>query len=168
MSLHSVTHVALRVERLREAETFYRALFALEVAFREAETPDGWYTLPTSADWDDAQRAGIELGLVMLYRGGLRLALEAADAVAGDGQLSHVGILVDEDELTRLRGVATDVGCHIVLDRAQALVLDDPFGVRWELNSFPYDDPPSLSTGARGGRWLEVAPPDASTYRSES
>jgi hypothetical protein len=46
------------------------------VAFREAETAAGWLTLPTSAGWEDAQRAGIDLGLVMLYRGGLRLALE--------------------------------------------------------------------------------------------
>jgi catechol 2,3-dioxygenase-like lactoylglutathione lyase family enzyme len=166
MALHSVTHVALRVERLREAETFYRSLFAFEVAFREVETPDGWLTLPTSAGWDDAQRAGIELGLVMLYRGGLRLALEAAAALAAeDGQLSHVGVHVDEDELLRLRGMAADLGCQIVLDRAQALVLDDPFGVRWEINSFPYDDPPSLSTGARTGRWLELPPSNASTTR---
>jgi len=163
--MHSVTHVALRVERLREAETFYRGLFALEVAFREAETPDGWSTLPESADWDDAERAGIDLGLVMLYQGGLRLALEAADAVAEDGQLSHVGVFVDEDELTRLRRGAADLGCEIVLDRAQALTFNDPFGVRWELNSFPYDDPPTLSTGARAGRWLDVASSEASTKR---
>ncbi len=157
MAMHSVTHLALRVERLREAEAFYRGLFAMEVAFREAETPDGWWTLPQSAGWDDAERAGIDLGLVMLYRDGIRLALEAADAVAADGQLSHVGVFVDEDELTRLRASAADAGCRIVQDRAQALVFDDPFGVRWELNTFPYDDPPSLSTGTRAGRWLEVA-----------
>src|SRR6266540_3312106 len=96
MAMHSVTHLALRVERLR-------------------------------------------------------------DAVAADGQLSHVGVFVDEDELTRLRASAADAGCRIVQDRAQALVFDDPFGVRWELNTFPYDDPPSLSTGTRAGRWLEVA-----------
>ncbi len=157
MAMHSVTHLALRVERLRDAEAFYRGLFAMEVAFREAETPDGWWTLPQSAGWDDAERAGIDLGLVMLYRDGIRLALEAADAVAADGQLSHVGVFVDEDELTRLRASAADAGCRIVQDRAQALVFDDPFGVRWELNTFPYDDPPSLSTGTRAGRWLEVA-----------
>ncbi len=99
----------------------------------------------------------------MLYRGGLRLALEAADAVADDGRLSHVGVFVDEGELERLRGVATDVGCEIVLDRAQALTFDDRFGVRWVLNSFPYDDPPSLSTGARAGRWLQVPSSGPST-----
>ncbi len=76
-----------------------------------------------------------------------------------------MGVFVDEDELTRLRRGAADLGCEIVLDRAQALTFNDPFGVRWELNSFPYDDPPTLSTGARAGRWLDVASSEASTKR---
>jgi catechol 2,3-dioxygenase-like lactoylglutathione lyase family enzyme len=156
MSLHSYTHVALRVERLREAEAFYRGLFALEVAFREAETPEGWRTLPPSADWEDAERAGINLGLVMLYRDGFRLALEAVESVADDGRLSHVGVFASEDELDRLRVAAPAAGCQIANDHPQSLILDDPLGVRWELNTFPYDDPPNLSTGTRTGRWLET------------
>ncbi len=159
MTLHSYTHVALRVQRLRDAETFYRRLFALEVAFREAPTQDGWDTLPGWADWDDAERAGHELGLVMLHRDEFRLALEAAESVATDGQLSHLGVYVDDQELRRLREAAASAGCEIVVDRERALVIDDPFGIRWELNTFPYDDPPSLSTGARLGRWLDVQPP---------
>jgi catechol 2,3-dioxygenase-like lactoylglutathione lyase family enzyme len=159
MGLRSFTHLALRVERLREAEAFYRTLFLMEVAFREAETPDGWGTLPDLADWDDAEQAGIQLGLVMLHRDGIRLALEAADAVAQDGQLSHVGVFVDEQEMERLRQVAAPSGCRIVTDRERALVFDDPFGVRWELNTFAYDDPASLSTGARIGFWLDVGRP---------
>src|SRR5262245_44764176 len=111
MALHSFTHVALRVGSLREAETFYRDLFGLEVAFREAETPDGWATLPDSAGWDDVERAGLQLGLVMLYRGGFRLALEAADTVVGNGRLSHLGVFVDEPELGRLRAAAVAAGC---------------------------------------------------------
>ena len=158
MSLHSFTHVALRVKRLREAEAYYRKLFALEVAWREADTPDGWGTLPASADWGDAERAGFQLDLVMLHRDGFRLALEAADTVAGAGQLSHLGVFVDEQELSRLRETAASAGCKIVVDREQALIIDDPFGVRWELNTFAYDDPPSMSTGARIGRWLNVEP----------
>jgi catechol 2,3-dioxygenase-like lactoylglutathione lyase family enzyme len=77
LSLRSFTHLALRVEGLREAEAFYRELFLLEVAFREAETPEGWRTLAPEADWADAEAAGVELGLVMLYRDGFRLALKA-------------------------------------------------------------------------------------------
>jgi catechol 2,3-dioxygenase-like lactoylglutathione lyase family enzyme len=154
--VHEFTHVALRVPRLREAEALYRELFGLNVAFREADTPEGWATLPESAGWDDAERAGIQLGLVMLQGEILRLALEAADSVAVDGQLSHVGVRVDEAELARLRETAPRLGCEIVTDRPQALVFDDPFGVRWELNTFAYDDPRSQSTGARLERWLDV------------
>jgi catechol 2,3-dioxygenase-like lactoylglutathione lyase family enzyme len=144
------------VHPLREAEVFYRELFALEVAFREAETPDGWFTLRASADWDAAEAAGIDLGLVMLYRDGLRLALEVADAIEESGRLSHVGVFVDGDEFARIRVASERLGCEIVDDNPRALIIDDPFGIRWELNSFPYDDPPSLSTGARAGRWFNL------------
>jgi hypothetical protein len=146
------------VEQLREAEIFYCKLFALEVAWREAETPQGWYTLAESAGWDDAERAGVELGLVMLYRNGMRLALEAVDEVAEGGRLSHIGVFTDEGELQRLRQIAAQAGCEVVLDREEAVVFDDPLGVRWELNSFDYDDPPRMSTGARTGKWLNVVP----------
>ncbi len=158
MSPRAVTHIALRVERLREAEVFYRELFGLQVAFREAETREGWDTLPAEKSWDDVERAGIELGLVMLYRDAFRLALEAVDSVTKDGQLSHIGVLTDPDELARLRKLVASAGLEVAADREQALVFDDPFGVRWELNTFPYDDPQSLSTGARLGRWLDVEP----------
>jgi catechol 2,3-dioxygenase-like lactoylglutathione lyase family enzyme len=156
VTLHSFTHVALRVERLREAEEFYRALFDLRPAFREAQTPEGWSTLPASADWSDAERSGVKLELVMLYRDGFRLALEAVDVVADDGRLSHLGVLVDGDELPRLRRAAVELDCEIASSRSEALIFDDPYGVRWELNTFSYDDPPSLSSGARTGRWLDV------------
>ena len=157
MSLRSYTHVALCVEGLREAESFYCDLFGLEVAWREAETPQGWYTLPEPAGWDEAARAGIDLGIVMLYRDGMRLALEAVDRVGGNDQLSHLGLFADEDELQRLRRVAPTLGCTIVHDGEAALIFDDIFGVRWELNTFAYDDPPSMSTGARVGHWLTVS-----------
>jgi catechol 2,3-dioxygenase-like lactoylglutathione lyase family enzyme len=156
VTLHSFTHVAVRVESLREAEAFYCALFKLDVAWREAETSDGWRTLPSGAGWDAAERAGIDLELVMLYRDRLRLALERADQVAEDGLLSHLGVFADEEELERLRRTAPAAGCEIVTDRERALVFDDPFGVRWELNTFDYDDPPRMSTGARSGAWIEL------------
>jgi hypothetical protein len=157
MTLHSVTHVALRVQGIRDAEAFYIALFALAVAFRETETPDGWRTIPLEATWDEIDRAGVGVGLAMLHRGGLRLALEATDETSQTGLLSHIGVQVEEQELQRLRERALATGCDLVLDQpGRALIIDDPFGVRWELNTFTYDDPPSLSTGARTGGWLKM------------
>jgi hypothetical protein len=69
-----------------------------------------------------------------------------------------VGVYVDEPERGRLRERAAAAGCAIALDHERALIIDDPFGVRWEVNTFAYDDPPSLSTGARRGDWLEIEP----------
>lgn len=160
MSLHGYSHVALRVERLREAEAFYCGLFGLDVAWREAETADGWRTLPEDAGWDDAEAAGIGLGIVMLYRDGLRLALEAVESVTDEGRLSHLGVHADEDALLRISQAAATSHCEIVVDSERALIFDDPFGVRWELNSFPYDNPRAMSTGARTGNWLQLPPPD--------
>ena len=81
MSYRAVTHIALIVSPLRQAEEFYRTLFALEVAFREAEITAGWYTLPSDA---------------------FTLALEAGASSAG-GRLSHIGVQVDTEDLARLK-----------------------------------------------------------------
>jgi catechol 2,3-dioxygenase-like lactoylglutathione lyase family enzyme len=167
MTLHGFTHLALRVGDLRKAEAFYCELFALEVAFREVETDGGWWTLPALATWDDVQSAGAEIGLVMLYRNGLRLALERAQPVARRGSLSHVGLHADASELPSIRRRATASACKIVAEHENALILDDPFGVRWELNTFPYDSPVSLSTGARLGQWLPMKV-DVSQRESEA
>jgi catechol 2,3-dioxygenase-like lactoylglutathione lyase family enzyme len=145
VSLVGVTHVALRVTDLRAAEEYYRGLLRLDVAFREAPTAEGWATLPDGAPWDDS------LELTMLFRDGFRLALERVDEVAAEGQLSHIGLQVDAEELDALRDQV-----DAVVDNEQALVFDDRFGVRWELNTFTYSDPRALSTGARTGRWLEA------------
>ncbi len=156
MDTYAVTHIALRVTKLRSAETFYCTLFDLAVAWREAETPDGWRTLPPEKSWDDVHAANIQLGLVMLHRPGFALALEAADEVTNAGQLSHIGVHVDAGELDRLRHDVSRLGCHMVHDHPTTLVFDDPYGVRWEPTTIDYTDPRQYSTGARAGKWLFV------------
>jgi hypothetical protein len=71
---------------------------------------------------------------------------------------SHVGLCVDEQELERLRERAKAVGCKIATFEPDKALINDALGVRWELNTLAYDDPPSLSPGARIGRWLDVKP----------
>src|SRR5712691_951751 len=131
MAYRAFTHIALVVTPLRQAEEFYQALFALEVAFREAETADGWRTLPPDASWDDAEAAGIHLGLCSLHQDAFTLALEDGPGTVG-GQLSHIGVQVDALDLERLRTQAPTLGCHLTLDRPTIVVFDDPCGVRWE------------------------------------
>ncbi len=156
MAYRAITHIALVVTPLRQAEEFYQALFALDVAFREAETADGWRTLPPHASWNDAETAGIHLGLCSLHRDAFTLALEDGPGTTG-GRLSHIGVQVDAEDLERLRSQAPALGCQFTLNRPTLLVFDDPYGVRWEVTTFSYEDPSRLSTGARTGRWLDVS-----------
>jgi catechol 2,3-dioxygenase-like lactoylglutathione lyase family enzyme len=154
MRYRSVTHVALRVTDLRQAEDFYSVLFDLQVASRQAEVADGWRTLPEGAGWQEAQAAGISLDLSVLHRDALRLALERAeDGVVAGGRLGHLGLEVTEAELERLRQAAPRLGCQVVQERRGLLVLDDPFGVRWELTTAYELRNPGVVTG----RWLDTA-----------
>jgi len=155
VTYQAFTHIALIVTPLRQAEEFYRTLFALDVAFREAEAADGWDTLPADASWEDAEAAGISLGLCSLHRDAFTLALEEGVSSAG-GRLSHVGVQVDGEDLERLRTVAPALGCQVVQDGPTILVFDDPYGVRWEMTTTSYNDPRRLSTGARKGRWITL------------
>ncbi len=153
---HGVTHVALRVQNLREAEAFYQRLFGLAVAWREAPVGDSWRTLPEDAGWDDAEAAGIALRLVMLYDRGFALALEASDDAAPGGRLSHLGLQVSTDELDRMRRIAPQIGCTVTTHRSAVVIIDDPYDVRWEVTTDAYDDPPLMSTGARTGNWIDL------------
>jgi len=146
----SVTHIALNVSPLEKAEEFYRELFRMEVAFREAETPAGWGTLPDDAGWAEARAAGIELGLSALRRDAFALALEA-QAGAGN-RLSHIGLEVDSGEMDALRRRARELNCRLMLDRADLIVFQDPYGVQWELTT----STALQSSGDRTGRWLDV------------
>ena len=154
MSISLVSHVALRVVDLREAERYYCDLFGLEVAFREAETPEGWRRLPEGKTWEDAEAAGIHLDMVMLHRDGLALALEEDTPVKANGTLSHIGLLVDEEELRRLRKDLPKFECHLVHDLERTIVFDDRYSVRWEVSQTDYSEPKRL--GVRPGRWLEL------------
>jgi catechol 2,3-dioxygenase-like lactoylglutathione lyase family enzyme len=161
MAYGSWTHVALATGTLREAERFYAVLFGMEVAFRETETADGWYTL-RGGGWAEARAAGIEPGLVQLRRDGIVLALEAADPKPGaeDGPragekasaLSHIGIAVGAADLAALRSRAPKLGCAIVTARDDLLIIDDPYGIRWEVSTASE----LISTGDRAGRWLDL------------
>ena len=155
MTYRAFTHIALVMTPLRPAEEFYRALFALDVAFRETEAADGWYTLPSDAGWDTIEAAGIHVGLCSLHREAFTLALEDGPCVEG-GRLSHIGMQADAEDLERLRILAPTLGCQVVQDRPTLLVFDDPYGVRWEVTTIAYDDPQSLSTGARKGWWVSI------------
>jgi catechol 2,3-dioxygenase-like lactoylglutathione lyase family enzyme len=147
-----LTHVALRVTDLREAERYYCSLFDLTPRFREAEVDGEWRTLPTGADWTDAIAAGVDLDLCYLAGDDLELALERADEVEETGRLSHVGLSVDGVELASLRDRLDEHACAVDGSSDRSLVFADRYGVTWEA-SVGYE---ARSTGERTGRWLRV------------
>jgi catechol 2,3-dioxygenase-like lactoylglutathione lyase family enzyme len=156
VAYRSVTHVAIRVTGLREAERYYRTLFGLQVAFREAEVADEWRTLPEGAGWEDADAAGIPLSMCFLARDSFRLALEEEPMVDARGVLDHVGLLVEPEDLGAIRARAEELHATIALEREGLLIVDDGYGVRWEITTVVREDPRSESTGARRGLWLDL------------
>ncbi|WP_224336327.1 hypothetical protein [Haloprofundus halobius] len=148
--MDGLTHVALRVERLREAESYYSGLFGLSIAFREAEVGGEWRTLPPDANWEDAEAAGVDLGLSYLRRDGFELALERADAVTREGALSHIGVSVSATELSSLEGRLDEFDCTVLGSSDRSLVFGNAYGVTWEVVE-GYD---AASTGERTGRWI--------------
>jgi len=159
VAYRSITHVAIRVKGLREAERYYGQLFGLEVAFREAETGEEWRTLPEDAGWEEAEDAGISLSRCLLSRDGFRLALEEDRAVDVHGVLDHVGLLVHPEDLEVIHARAEELDVVIVLHRDALLILDDRYGVRWEIITSIREDPRSESSGATRGFWLDLRHP---------
>jgi hypothetical protein len=98
-----------------------------------------------------------------LRRDGIVLALEAAGPKPGaedhpaarekDSALSHIGIAVDAADLAALRSRAPELGCSIVTARDTLLIIDDPYGIRWEVSTASE----LISTGDRTGWWLDLA-----------
>ena len=77
-------HIALLAgDDLRGAEEYYRRLFDFEVVLREGPLEPGgpdaelWGQLPPDRTWDDAEKAGVEIGMVALERDEVILALFA-------------------------------------------------------------------------------------------
>lgn len=110
MTYNSVTHVALHVGSLPEAEEFYRELFGMDVVLREE--------------------------IVMFTRDAFSLALEPTEKTVGEGgPLAHVGLFVDEREMERLDHEAKRLGCKVARVRPDLLVFWDRFGVQWEITT---------------------------------
>jgi len=155
VAFRSITHLALRVPSLPAVERLYASLFGMEVAYREAETSDGWRTLRDGQDWAHGSPDGVAPGMTVMFRDGFRLALEAAASDEGEGVLDHIGLLLDEAELDSVRSQATAAGCSIVHDSPTTVVLVDALGVRWELATSVEEDPRASSHGVRSGRWID-------------
>jgi catechol 2,3-dioxygenase-like lactoylglutathione lyase family enzyme len=147
----SVRHIALVVPGLHEAEEYYQSLLGMELIGREAELEDGlWHTLPFDKGWDDAQAAGIELGMVALRKGEIVLALFAGDPP--QGQVFAIGLTLSAGEITGIRSrLPSDA--EVGMDEPDGLEFRDPYKIIWQL-SVTGDE--FRTAGDFGGRWLEM------------
>ena len=148
--------IALVVSDLRAAEAYYRTVFDMELIGREALLADGlWYTLPFDKDWDDAQAAGVALGMLALRRGGFALALFAGEA--SPGQVFAVGLAMSPEEVANVRShLPDDTPAH---GEGTRLEFRDPYGILWQIST----GDTFQTAGTWAGRWIELDTEKAQT-----
>jgi catechol 2,3-dioxygenase-like lactoylglutathione lyase family enzyme len=147
----AVTHIALVVPDLREAETFYQSVFDMELIGREAVRADGlWATLPFDQGWDDAEVADIELSMVALRKDQFVLALFRGAATPG--QVYVIGLAMPAEEIAGVRARMPEG----VFDRGGSpdrLEFRDPWQITWQI-SLPGNV--FRTAGDWADRWLEL------------
>lgn len=153
--IRAISHIALRVESVAEAEAYYCRLFGLEVAFRDLNVEGVQRSLRPGTTWADAAGYGFRPGLSSLWRDGFNLALEQA-AADGTGHVDHLGLLVEQQEVAQTAARAREMDCTVLVERGDIVVFNDRYDIRWELTSTQYETPVDQSTGARLGTWLDL------------
>jgi catechol 2,3-dioxygenase-like lactoylglutathione lyase family enzyme len=148
---YSLRFVALFVPDLRAAEHYYQTLFEMELVGREALLKDGlWYTLPFDKGWDNAEAAGIELGMLGLRKDKFALALFKGDAPVG--QVYAIGLNIPVEEIARVRG-RLPKDTEILEDYPHYLEFLDPYRITWHI-SIPGTE--SDTSGNIANRWLKL------------
>lgn len=149
--LSSLRHVALFVPDLRAAERYYQTVFDMQLVGREALLKDGlWYTLPFDKGWDDAEAAGIELGMLALRKDDMVLALLKGDAP--QGQVYAIGLAMPAEEIARVR-VRLQDDSAIDTDETDRLEFRDLYQITWQI-SVPEDE--FRTAGDFANRWLQL------------
>lgn len=148
----SVGHIALFVDDLREAETFFRHVFGMQLLMREAEQENNlWYTLPPDKGWDDAAAAGIKLDMIALKRDAFVLALFQGKPAPRDTVL-EIGVNMTAEASDAVRDRLPE-SAEVVGHPRGDLMFRDPFGYLWHI--WPAGKA-FLSNGEGSGRWLEM------------
>lgn len=162
MSVHGIHHVTLAVDDVARSERAYRDVFDLDVRFREGTYDGEFGALPDGMDWATATAAGVDPGMTFLGNEDAAIAIAeiddasdddagdggatAGDATEGDGdaiesapgdgsgQLDHVALHVDEDDVAAIAARARDRDWDVD-ERETAAFVVDHVGVEWEVNA---------------------------------
>lgn len=147
----SIRHIALKVPDLQAAEEYYRSLLDMELIGREVELEDGnWYSLPPDKSWDDAENAGIQLGMTALRKGDIVLALFHGQVQLG--QVFAIGLTLPIEEIANIRERLPDI-TELIKYEPRKLMFRDPYQITWQI-SVRGDE--FKTTGNVTGRWLDL------------
>ena len=144
-------HLALFVPDLRAAEGYYQSVFNMKLIGREAELDDGlWYTLPFDKGWDDAEAAGIELGMLAPRKDQFVLALIKGNAIRW--QVYAIGLRLPVEEISRVKSrLPSDIQSKY--NATGQLEFSEPYQIVWQIS------PPEnefRTSGEFANRWLQI------------
>ena len=146
----SVSHIALFVPDLQEAEKFYMDLFDMELVGREIEKENGlWYTLPFNKGWEDAKAAGLDLDMIALRKGKFVLAL--FKGANPPGQVYAIGLSATEKEI---KDIHEKLSSDIKIDEfhPDRLEFMDPYRITWQIAV----EPVFHTSGDFTNRWIFI------------
>jgi catechol 2,3-dioxygenase-like lactoylglutathione lyase family enzyme len=148
--LTSVSHIALVVPNLQEAESFYQNLFKMELIGREIEKEDGLgYTLPFDKGWADAKAAGVILDMTALRKGNFVLALFRGTQPAG--QVYVIGLSTTRKEIKAIHDrLQTDLKLEVY--QTDRLEFIDPYSITWQIGV----KPDFRTAGDFANRWINI------------
>jgi catechol 2,3-dioxygenase-like lactoylglutathione lyase family enzyme len=144
-------HIAVFVPDLQMAECYYQSVFDMELIGREAEMSDGlWYTLPLDKGWDEAEAAGIELGMVAIRKSEFVLALFRGDAPRG--QVYAIGLTMPAEEIARVRSRLPQ-DAQVSEDAPGHLEFRDPYRIIWQI----FEATDFRTSGDFTNRWIQFS-----------
>jgi len=148
--LTSVSHIALFVPELQEAENFYSHLFDMELIGREIEKEDDLgYTLPFDKGWEDVKSAGVVLDMTALRKGNFVLALFRG--LKPPGQVYVIGLSTNKKEIKAIHDrLRSDI--KIELYQPDRLEFIDPYTITWQIAV----KPTFRTAGDFANRWITI------------
>lgn len=137
MYIDGVHHLVLLVDEVPNGESYYEALFNLEVLFREGALDGEPGTVPDDVSWEEALERGVTPYMSFLGRDELYLAVAGAEDQQGTGRLDHIALAVDNEAFDAITERADSFGCDVEENAPHHRVFLDRYNVEWELNAKP-------------------------------
>ena len=134
--LGHVNHIAVLVNELAKAETFYQTFLDMDLIGRFRRGGMGGLELVEEGyDWTAAIHAGRPAEVSFVNNGAITLALINAGRGArlDRGPIDHISVTVDSGSFDSLRGEALVRPLVVTSNAANSFRFVDPYGIGWEI-----------------------------------